>query len=129
MRRAGWIDEAPLLPGERILRSGDARLRTPGPPGWWRGTLVLTTDRIFFVADTESALTPGFARWLADTRASARGDALVLATGQPPPVSLRIEGWGVPGRRARAWAAAVAAARPGARPEGSFRRPARRRAG
>jgi hypothetical protein len=128
MRRAGWIDEAPLLPGERILRTDVACLRTPGPPGWWRGTLVLTTDRIFFVADTESALTPGFACWLADTRAVSRGPQLLLDAGTPPQLAVRIEGW-LPARRARAWHAAIASARPHARASSSFRRPTRRRAG
>lgn len=67
-----WFDEEQLLPGERLIRSGLARLRTDVTPRWWEGQLILTTDRLFFLPFVENPLTADVAFWVRDLVQTSR---------------------------------------------------------
>jgi len=66
MAPRGWFDPAMLLHGERFARSRTARLRVDGPPHWWEGRLILTSERLFFLPDTANDRIGRVAFWLAD---------------------------------------------------------------
>jgi len=67
VRSRTWVDDAMLLPGETLIREASVRIRTQAPPGWWEGTLVLTSDRLFFVPRVHNPLMQEqVAFWLAD---------------------------------------------------------------
>jgi hypothetical protein len=73
-----------MLPHEHVLRSGPSRIRLGGPPHWWEGTLVLTTDRIFFQPDVADARIESVAFWLSDLTllaSAGSGKIRVCATG------------------------------------------------
>jgi hypothetical protein len=73
MATRSWFDSDKLQPGERLLRSAPARIRTEAPPHWWVGELVLTSDRLFFLPSVDAPFLDDVAFWLADI---ARGAAL-----------------------------------------------------
>jgi hypothetical protein len=134
-RSHGWFDDAKLLPSERPVRSATARLRMSGPPYWWEGALILTSDRLFFLPYVDHPRLSGAAFWLHElsgieragrNRFSARvGEdtaTFQIVGSQPGPA-------GLIGDRAASWVAAIRAVQPGARPRAAFDRPARRAAG
>jgi hypothetical protein len=134
-RSHGWFDEAKLLPSERLIRSATARLRISGPPYWWEGALILTSDRLFFLPYVHHPQLSGTAFWLRDLSgvehggrnrfvARAGGDTATfhLVSSRPGPA-------GLIGNRAASWLAAIAAVQREARPPAAFGRPARRAAG
>jgi hypothetical protein len=59
-----WFDAEKLLPGEELVRTGSARVRTDAPPYWWEGELILTTDRLFFLPHVENPFLQRVAFWL-----------------------------------------------------------------
>lgn len=71
MRQHAWFDDAMLLPGERLVRWGAARLCIDGPPGWWEGRLILTSERLFYLPDAERDRIGPAAFWLTELDASA----------------------------------------------------------
>jgi hypothetical protein len=74
VRSRTWVDDAMLLPGETLVREAPARIRTQAPPGWWEGRLVLTSDRLFFLPQTDNPLlTEQLAFWLADVEETDGG--------------------------------------------------------
>jgi hypothetical protein len=99
-----WFDNEKLAPGERIVRTASARLRSDAPPYWWEGELVLTTERIFFLPFVISPLIDQVAFWLSEiTHAGRLGRGRFrLAAGS---VSASFE---LPGmQRARTWLDAI----------------------
>ncbi len=133
-RSHGWFDEAKLLPSELQVRSGSARLRVSGPPYWWEGALILTSDRLFFLPHVYSPRIDEAAFWLFDMtgaapagrnrfKVSAHGRTATfhLTTSRPGPA-------GLIGQQAKAWLEAIAALRASARPRTAFDEPAARRA-
>ncbi|MBI2724333.1 MAG: hypothetical protein HYX50_04650 [Chloroflexi bacterium] len=115
MSSRSWFDSAQLLAGERLIRSAPARVRVPGPPGWWDGRLVLTTDRIFFLATSERADDARIAFWLTDVvQASARPEGRLLVFAHSGDALFGLEegplrrAW--PGRGPAAWCADIARA-------------------
>jgi hypothetical protein len=74
VRTRSWFDAAKLLSGESLIREAPVRLRTSAPPGWWEGTLVLTSDRLFFLPSVRNPLaTADIAFWLADLEEAPAG--------------------------------------------------------
>lgn len=65
-RRHTWFGAEKMFPGEELIRSGTARLRTESPPYWWEGELVLTTDRIIFLPFVSNKFLENAAFWLRD---------------------------------------------------------------
>ncbi len=130
-----WFNESKLLPGERLVRQGGARLRIDSPPYWWEGTLFLTTDRLFFLQDVRHPLEGATAFWLAEiARHAAAGHNRFAVTTASSGARFEIDGpalsaTGIAGLRARPWLEAIAALRPAARPADAFERTPRRAAG
>jgi len=133
-RSHGWFDDAKLLPTERMVRSGPARLRIPGPPYWWEGTLTLTSDRIFFLPYVEHPGLDVTAFWLHDLLTSTSDARNRFAVASPDrkaafhltgPPSARA-GW--ISSQARAWLQAIDELRHDARPPAAFEDHPRRRA-
>ena len=132
MRRGSWFGDAQLLPGERVIRTGAARIRIKARPGWWEGRLVLTSDRLFFLPDAEHPDVEATALWISDVRhaaplgknrllvSSVDADLLVELLGAP------ISPAGLLGRRGEMWTRAIDAVRESAAPVAAIER--RRRA-
>jgi len=130
-RGHGWFDEAKLLPSERLVHSGAALLRIPRPPGWWGGTLLLTSDRLFFLPTVDHQRLGDTAFWLRELSAvatarhqidvSARDGQATLYFGDVATALLRDQ--------AAPWLRAIASAQPQARPRRAFEAPRRRAAG
>jgi len=74
-RDESWFDKEKLLPGETLIRQSQTRVRTPSaPPGWWEGTLVLTSDRLFFLSSVRNPLVDTEAAyWLTTIEAAEAG--------------------------------------------------------
>ena len=118
-RSHSWFDDEKLLPSERMVRSGRVRLRTASPPYWWEGSLILTTDRLFFLPDVENPLIDQVAFWLADLqRAKKEGGARFRIEGRG--ASATFLALGLPGRREHTWLQAIESVRRGARPRTDF---------
>jgi hypothetical protein len=133
-RAESWFDREKLLPDESLIRQGPVRVRTPlAPPGWWEGTLVLTSDRLFFLSfvhnplvDTEAAY------WLADIEVSEagrnrlrvhpKGNRAASVTFQF--LGARLDLQGLFGERGSAWRDEVVRAQLRARPSYTFDLPA-----
>lgn len=133
-RSQGWFDEAQLLPSERLVRSGTARLRIPEPPYWWEGRLILTSDRLFFLPHVDQVRLDQTAFWLHDLTAWERAgrnrfhvaaadeeSTFHLIGGRPGPAALI-------GDQAGPWLQAIASIQRSARPKTAFIEPPRRRA-
>jgi hypothetical protein len=133
-RSQSWFDSAKLLAGESMIRQAQVRLRTPtAPPGWWEGTLVLTTDRLFFLAHVENPLIESEAAyWLSELsvedagrnrlRVYPRGNRAASVTFQF--LGPRLDPQGILGERGRSWLLDVTRAQLRARPAYSFDAPA-----
>ena len=133
-RSQGWFDDAKLLPGERIVRSGAARFRIPGPPYWWEGTLTLTSDRLFFLPSVEHPDSGVAAFWLHDvmTSTSEARNRFSVGSGEQR-ATFNLVGSaagpaGLVGNHSGAWLRAIAELRPHARPRTAFEEEPRRRA-
>ncbi len=133
-RSHGWFDEAQLLPTERLVRSGTARLRIPEPPYWWKGVLILTSARLFFLPHVDQVRIDQAAFWLHDLTGwqrsgknrlrAASADAestFQLTGGRPGPAALI-------GDQAGSWLQAIASLQRNARPKTAFADNPRRRA-
>jgi hypothetical protein len=72
MSGAHWFDREKLLPGEKLVRDGFARLRTQSPPFWWEGDLILTSERLFFLPNVQNPLAEPAAYWLAKVLGATR---------------------------------------------------------
>lgn len=127
-----WFDAEKLLPGESLIREAPVRLRTPSPPGWWEGTLILTSDRLFFLPAIRNPLIRGHvAYWLADLEESAVGRNLLRVHklgSAVPPVTLQFLGprlgpRGILGERGKIWMFEIRRARTHARPAYAFDAP------
>jgi hypothetical protein len=132
-RSQSWFDDEKLFPGEQRVRNGRVRIRTADPPHWWEGTLILTTDRMFFLPDVDNPLLGNTAFWLAEIR----------RVEQVAPNRIRIRGGDVnatfqllgrhlplPGQRTiRPWIESIEAVRSSARASEAFRLRRRRAAG
>lgn len=135
-RSHGWFDAAKLLPFERLVRSGTVRLRIPGPPYWWEGTLTLTSDRLFFLPYVEHPRMEASAFWLQEMRviaAVARNRFAVRTATEQATFHLIGSKRGPAGlidNQAASWLAAISAVQPAARSSAEcLERPARRAAG
>ena len=130
----GWFDEAQPLPAERLVRSGTARLGIPEPPNWWEGTLILSSDRHFFLPHADQVRLDQAAFWLRDLtpwerasrnrfRVAVMDDesTFQLIGGRPGPAALI-------GDQAGPWLQAIASLQRSARPRTVFADPPRRRA-
>jgi hypothetical protein len=116
-RGHSWFDVEKLLPGESLIREARARLRTPSPPGWWEGTLVLTSDRLFFLPDVGNPLIDhDVAYWLDEMEEVPAGPhrLRVHRRGSGAP-SITFQILGTIGGRGDSWVRAIERARPGAR--------------
>jgi hypothetical protein len=133
-RSHGWFDESKLLSSERIVREGTARLRIPGPPYWWEGTIVLTSDRLFFLPHVDQVRLDQTAFWLNEIVRWARAgrnrfsvigkdatETFHLVGGRPGPAALI-------GDQAGPWLQAIASLQGDARPRTAFETRTRRRA-
>ena len=133
-RSHGWFDDAKLLPEERMVRSGLARLRIPGPPYWWEGTLTLTSDRIFFLPLVDHPNLAVTAFWLYDLLTStsdARNRFAVASPNHKATFSLigqKAGPVGIISNQARGWLQAIDELRRDARPRSAFEGDPRRRA-
>ncbi len=133
-RSHGWFDEAKLLPSERLVRLGTARLRMTGPPYWWEGALTLTSDRLFFLPFVDHPRLDDAAFWLHDLTGAGRSgrNRFAVASGAHEAtfhlVSSRRGPAGLIGDQAETWLQAIASLRPGARPHTAFENLPRRRA-
>ena len=88
-----WFDEEKLLPGERLVRSSLARLRSDATPRWWEGQLILTTDRLFFLPFVENPLTADVAFWVRDiVQASRAGRNRLFVQGDSYDAILQLRG-------------------------------------
>jgi hypothetical protein len=129
---SSWFDKEKLLPGETMVLDAPVRLRTPSPPGWWEGTLVLTSDRIFFLPYVHNPLTRPIAFWLADIEELPAGRNRLrirkTATGNPSAtfqfLGPRLGPRGILGERGKIWLYQVRRARRHARPSYAFDVPA-----
>jgi hypothetical protein len=123
-RSQSWFGDDKLLGNERMVRSGRVRLRTSEPPYWWEGTLILTTDRLFFLPSTENPLIDSVAFWLADITGASRDGArrFRIDSGDTHATFLAL---GIPGRGEQRWLAAIASARATASPRAAFDGPRR----
>ncbi len=114
MRRGSWFGDAQLMPGERVIRTGAARIRIEARPGWWEGRLVLTSDRLCFLPEAEHPDVGTTAVWISDVRhaaplgknrllvSSVDTDLLLELLGVPiSPVGLLGPAWRVVDRRDR----------------------------
>ena len=133
-RHHGWFDDAKLLPDERMVRSGLARLRIPGPPYWWEGTLTLISDRIFFLSLVDHPNLAVTAFWLYDLLTST-SDARSRFAGASPDhkatfnlIGQNASPAGIIGNQARGWLQAIDDMRPDARPRSAFEGAPQRRA-
>jgi hypothetical protein len=108
-----WFDADKLLPGERLVRTGPARLQIAAPPHWWDGHLILTTDRLFFLPHVESPLVHDAAFWLDDVVQAARAGRnrlFVFAHSGDVTLELSSTGLGIAGllgRREAGWGSAI----------------------
>ena len=129
---SSWFDPEKLLPGETLILDAPVRLRTPTPPGWWEGTLVLTSDRIFFLPYVHSPLQRDVAYWLSDIEELPAGRNRLrirkMATGANSAVfqflGPRLGPRGILGERGKIWLYQVRRARHHARPAYVFDVPA-----
>jgi hypothetical protein len=109
----GWFGDEKLLPGERMLRRGRARLRTPSPPHWWEGSLVLTSERLIFLPDIDYPLQAAPVVWVRDIAHLARtGRNRLTVSGPLAPSIFQLTGnrgnpLGIAGLRESAWINAV----------------------
>lgn len=116
-----WFDADKLLRGERLVRSGPARLQIAAPPHWWDGHLILTTDRLFFLPHVESPLVQDAAFWLEDVVQAARAGRnrlFVFAHSGDMTLELPSTGAGIAGllgHREAGWRRAIARLQRGAR--------------
>jgi hypothetical protein len=133
-RSHGWFDEAKLLPSERLIRRGTARLRMPAPPYWWEGALTLTSDRLFFLPFVDHPRLDDAAFWLHDLTGASRSgrNRFAVACGAQGAtfqlVGSRRGPAGLIGDQAAPWLQAIASLRPVARPHTAFENLPRRRA-
>lgn len=133
-RSHGWFDDAKLLPSERLMRSGLARLRISGPPYWWEGALTLTSDRIFFLPLVDHPDLDVTAFWLYDLLTSTSDARNRFAVASPDRkatfnlVGRRAGPAGIISNQARGWLQAIDELRPDARPRSVFEDQPRRRA-
>ncbi len=133
-RSHGWFDDAKLLPAERMVRYGPARLRIPGPPYWWEGTLTLTSDRIFFIPLIDHPDLDVTAFWLCDLLTStsdARNRFAVASADTKATFNLigpKAGPAGIVSNQARTWLEAIDELRRDARPRSAFADQPRRRA-
>jgi hypothetical protein len=128
MAQRGGLEPERLLPEERLVRTGPARLRISAPPHWWEGTLVLTSERIFFQPEVSDARIEDFAFWLSDLtllalagsgkiRIGATGGEATFEVAAPLPLGRR---------RAQDWLRDIERARGSAMPRAllrDYRRP------
>ena len=127
-RTNSWFDAEKLLYRERMVRSGRVRLRTSAPPYWWEGSLILTSDRLFFLPDVDSPLIDPVAFWLAEvTHVTSDGPRRLRVDGAGSKATFLA--LGLAGRSHHAWLRAIASVREGARPRSAFETPRRRAAG
>lgn len=125
MRAQSWFDDEKLFDGEMLIRQGPARLRTAAPPYWWEGTLVLTSDRLFFLPFIDNPLQGDVAFWLSDVDAQPAGTNMLRVRGRGLEAVFKLRGFrlnpvGMAGARATAWQRAIAGARRGARTAPAF---------
>lgn len=134
-RGQGWLDDAKLLPSERLIRSGTVRLRMAGPPYWWEGDLILTSDRLVFLPRVAHPRLGVTAFWLCDMAVIARASRNRFAVGTANEhatfqlIGARRGPAGLIGDQAAPWLAAIAALQPAARSSVEFVRLARLAAG
>jgi hypothetical protein len=135
MSGAHWFDPHKLLPGERLVRDGFARLRTPAPPFWWEGDLILTSDRLFFLPNIDNPHAEPAAYWLAMVHGAERSgySAIHIDAGDEHAV-FEVAGhfnwlpW-LASRRVRDWLTDIKEARRRARPPRAFEGPDHRAVG
>jgi len=130
-RSHGWFDEAQLLPAERLVRSGAALLRIPRPPDWWDGTLILTSDRLFFLPTVDHYRLGHTAFWLRELAATATGHHQISVSAHNEQATFYFGEAAAALIRDQAapWLRAIASAQPHARPRSAFETPRRRAAG
>ena len=120
MGTRSWFDSDKLLPGERLLRSAPARIRTDAPPHWWEGELILTSDRLFFLPSVDEPFLDDAAFWLADIdswRSARRNRLLVVVDDVEREFELMsTQPVALIARSAPRWARDLASARAVARP-------------
>jgi hypothetical protein len=119
-----WFDDEKLLPGEELVRSGTARVRTDTPPYWWEGRLVLTSDRLFFLPQVENPFLPRVAFWLFDLLdvGHAGRNVFHLRTSTDAALFhvLDLGAGAVAGRAGRTWIREISAHLRAARPPSAF---------
>lgn len=125
MRGQGWFDDAMLLPGERLVRRGAARLCIDGPPGWWEGRLILTSERLFFLPDAGHDRIGPVAYWLTELEAGAADDGRLLVRLEDEAATFDLPGAWPRMRRVNSWVDDIARTRGGATQHPSLRDPHR----
>ncbi len=118
-RSHGWFDDEKLLHYERMVRSGRVRLRTDQQPYWWEGSLILTTDRLFFLPDVDNPLIEPVAFWLSEVALVSRDGRrrFRIDAGDSNATFLAL---GSPGRGEHRWLDAIESVRAGARAPSAF---------
>lgn len=128
--RLSWSDAEHLLPGERFVREARAELYVDIVPYRWAGTLLLTSDRLFFIPYITNPLIENAACWLDEiiaVRAVARHGLSVATRDRATTFELTGGPFALRGR-GRSWLRTIEAMKPGARHRGEFGL-SRRRAG
>ena len=69
-RGLSWFDERMLPRGEDLIFESHVRLHTDAPPFRWDGSLVLTSERLFFLPHIDNPALGRLAFWLSDIRAA-----------------------------------------------------------
>ena len=135
IRSESWFDDEKLFPGEQLVRTGRAWLRTGAAPKWWEGELILTTDRLFFLADVDNRTIGAAAFWLADVTdaaAAGRNRLMIIATDRHATFEIHDGSSARPralmGKQQQPWLDAIAARRLDARPSAVLTGETRRRA-
>jgi hypothetical protein len=117
-----WFDKEKLLPDERLVREGPARLRADGPPYWWEGELILTTDRLLFLPHMHNAQIRDGSFWLNDVvECEKHGRDRIRIIGTNSYATFRLTGMpAIPGLRWKSWTRDIARLTPQARPRRVF---------